>query len=109
MATIKVSKVKNRNRCWSVAYKQDTVDLLDVRDLKNESLVIKYDYTDNVLLIRLSTVVGTKGATVRKPNPKVNGYLSSFTLETDIEEGQYDHVDSYDKDGYTFHEFEFVD
>ena len=40
---------------------------------------------------------------------KVNGYLSSFTLDTHIDERRYDHVDDYEKDGYRFYEFELAE
>ena len=110
MSSFKLIKVKNRNRCWAISFKDEVVKLLDVRDLSKESIIIKYDYDENLFVLRLATVVEAKGGSnIRKPNPSCNTYLSNFTLDTDVEEGVYEESDSYEEDEFTYFEFKLVD
>ena len=110
MSSFKLIKVKNRNRCWAISFKDEVVKMLDVRDLSKESIIIKYDYDEDLFVLRLATVVEAKGGSnIRKPNPNSNTYLSNFTLDTDVEEGIYEKSDSYEEDEFTYFEFKLVD
>jgi hypothetical protein len=104
---IHLNKVKNRYRCWGARLDSSILELLDVRDIKREKIRFELDESTRRIRIRLSSEMESNGSNIRKPKTASNSYLCSFTMDNDMNDGEYTMIESYEDGDYIFYEFEF--
>ncbi len=100
--TIRLSKVKNRNRCWVATYRTPFMKMLDVRDINKDKLVFHFDEMENQMVVRLASEMESKGANIN--NPMESGiFRSSLVIDNDFDESDYAISENYEEQGFTWY------